>query len=602
MKHSFHIPVMGIAYTIDTPLKVAHLGIGSVGSIIEDSLLEQLRKFYCKVENRLFQPITNKEEDARAKRVTAFLNMLAEISQEKFKELKDNCNLSEANKYLGLQANEQEIRAKINSQSKSDIESNKNLIDYVKENASAGSIDVNIMTKVDKVNYQKGKALPKEYNDAHASLRGFALSKLNSSLVLSAGLNPSLVSYMTTFDDFFPDGEGNIKKKIILKVSDYRPAIIQANFFAKKGLWISEFRVESGLNCGGHAFATDGFLLGPILEEFKKNRNQLIESMKVLFEEVLKEKGAPIPYGNPTAGITAQGGVGTAEEHSFLLDYYGLDAVGWGSPFLLVPEVSCLDKDSRLTLRKAKEADLYLSDISPLGVPMNNMRGNSMGEVKAKRILKDRPGSPCIKKHLEFNTEFTEKAFCTASRKYQDLKIKELESKNLNEAAYQKEYDIITDKECICTGLGTSFLLENESESYGMDTKSVGNGVSLCPGPNMVYFDRDLSLAEMVGHIYGKIKVISRTDRPHFFVKEMQLYLDYLMGLTVEWKENQENKLKRQIDRFAENLNLGIAYYHQLFNESLKNNIINQKLITDFDEGKLKLAALLATTEKIASA
>ncbi len=26
--HSFHIPVMGIGYTIDSPLKVAHLGSG----------------------------------------------------------------------------------------------------------------------------------------------------------------------------------------------------------------------------------------------------------------------------------------------------------------------------------------------------------------------------------------------------------------------------------------------------------------------------------------------------------------------------------------------------------------------------------------------
>jgi len=66
-----------------------------------------------------------------------------------------------------------------------------------------------------------------------------------------------------------------LKKKIILKVSDFRSAIIQGNFFAKKGLWVSEYRIESGLNCGGHAFATDGFLLGPILEEFKQKRNNL---------------------------------------------------------------------------------------------------------------------------------------------------------------------------------------------------------------------------------------------------------------------------------------------------------------------------------------
>ena len=39
--HTFHIPVMGLGYTIDTPLKVAHMGISSVVSIIEDELVER---------------------------------------------------------------------------------------------------------------------------------------------------------------------------------------------------------------------------------------------------------------------------------------------------------------------------------------------------------------------------------------------------------------------------------------------------------------------------------------------------------------------------------------------------------------------------------
>lgn len=50
-------------------------------------------------------------------------------------------------------------------------------------------------------------------------------------------------------------------KKVVIKVSDYRSALIQGKYLAKKGIWVSEFRIESGLNCGGHAFATDGYLL-----------------------------------------------------------------------------------------------------------------------------------------------------------------------------------------------------------------------------------------------------------------------------------------------------------------------------------------------------
>ncbi len=75
--------------------------------------------------------------------------------------------------------------------------------------------------------------------------------------------------------------------------------------------------------------------------------------------------------------ITAQGGVGTAEEHQFLIDHYGIDSVGWGSPFLLVPEVTNVDDYTLNELVEAKENDLYLSNISPLGVPFNSLRGNT---------------------------------------------------------------------------------------------------------------------------------------------------------------------------------------------------------------------------------
>ncbi len=42
------------------------------------------------------------------------------------------------------------------------------LIQWLDKNLRPGSIDVNIMTKVDKENYLKGEKLPVEFNDAHA--------------------------------------------------------------------------------------------------------------------------------------------------------------------------------------------------------------------------------------------------------------------------------------------------------------------------------------------------------------------------------------------------------------------------------------------------
>ena len=69
---------------------------------------------------------------------------------------------------------------------------------------------------------------------------------------LAAGFNRRLYAYIEQFKDFYADAKGEIKKKIILKVSDFRSTIIQGKFLAKKGLWVSEYRIESGLNCGGH--------------------------------------------------------------------------------------------------------------------------------------------------------------------------------------------------------------------------------------------------------------------------------------------------------------------------------------------------------------
>ena len=76
-----------------------------------------------------------------------------------------------------------------------------------------GAIDVNIMSKVDKMNFDAdGNYLGDENTDALAALRGFVNSTLRSSIILSAGMNPRLYSYLETFGEFLPDGEGHFKK------------------------------------------------------------------------------------------------------------------------------------------------------------------------------------------------------------------------------------------------------------------------------------------------------------------------------------------------------------------------------------------------------
>src|SRR5205085_7828241 len=124
-----------------------------------------------------------------------------------------------------------------------------------------------------------------------AGLRGFANSTVSAAVVFSAGMNMKLYGYLDQFADFLPDEKGEFKKQVIIKVSDYRSALVQGKLLAKKGLWVSEFRIESGLNCGGHAFPTEGILMGPILEEFKNNRQSLAEELFGLCNDALTLKG-----------------------------------------------------------------------------------------------------------------------------------------------------------------------------------------------------------------------------------------------------------------------------------------------------------------------
>ncbi|CAN5651280.1 hypothetical protein BH10BAC5_BH10BAC5_03700 [soil metagenome] len=441
-----------------------------------------------------------------------------------------------------------------------DLIEKENLQQKLRSSIQPGAIDVNIMAKVDKTNYAKdGSSLEKEFSDALSSLRGFALSDLDSSVVFSAGYNARLYSYIESFDDFYPDLNGYIKKKIILKVSDFRSAVIQGKILAKKGLWISEFRIESGLNCGGHAFATTGLLLGPILEEFKKTRSSLEQELLSLHSHALDLKGIPAPSVFPELRITVQGGIGTNNENNFLLEHYRINGTGWGSPFLLVPEATNVDKETLLLLASAKPDDYYLSNASPLGIPFNNFKKSSAEILKQERIENNRPGSPCVEKLLVSNTEFTEKPICTASRKYQHLKLKELGMKDLPPLEFKKQFKNITDKICLCVGLSSSALIKNK-----IDPKHKLHAVAICPGPNLAYFSGIFTLKQMVDHIYGKTNILNSVKRPNIFINELRLYVDYLKNEVDLSMDNLNSNKIKYLNAFKSNLLSGINYYRDL--------------------------------------
>ncbi|WP_369047574.1 hypothetical protein [Tenacibaculum sp. UWU-22] len=592
--HTFHIPVMGIGFTIDSPLKVSKYGIDSVISLVDDILIEKMRKMYCSKFKFPYEEITDKTEDFRAQRITSYLNLIKKISENKFEEFK---NITTATKesvsdFFSMISNTSALKQEFIklTHKKYDFDE---VSTWLRENLKMGSIDVNIMTKVDKDNYTKDEKLPIKYNDAHAALRGYANSNVNSSIIFSAGMNPRLYSYLEQFEDFYPDEKGVIKKKVVLKVSDYRSALIQGRFLAKKGIWVSEYRIESGLNCGGHAFATDGYLLGPVLEEFKEKREELQQSLQKVLFDALARKEYNVPKTEMSFKISAQGGVGTAVEHEFLLTHYNIDSVGWGSPFLLVPEATTVDTKTLDKLVKAKEEDVYLSNISPLGVPFNSLKGNTKDLEKETFIKKGRPGSSCPKKFVALNKEFAEKGMCIASRQYQHLKIKELESKNLTKNNFEKAYAKIVEKACTCVGLGTSALL-----AHNLDTKTEGKGVSICPGPNIAYFSKKMSLQEIVKTIYNPQVKVTSNNRPNMFVKELQIYITYLKDKINESSENISEKQKKYFSTFTENLKRGINYYTDLFTENSK---IEEKvsILNDLEKNRKVLNSLSLAIEKL---
>ena len=597
--HTFHIPVMGLAYTIDSPIRVAQYGISSVVSIADDDLIEKMRNFYSTKFNIPYEEITQKFHDYRAERITSYLNLVDKIVKEKFESFKTELAESKTalENFMSMLPNTSDIKKGFQNLLDDGITLKENIQNYIETHLFPGEIDVNIMTKLDKDNFVKNEQLPIEFNDAHAALRGFAKSNLESSVVLSAGMNPRLFGYFENFKDFFPNEKNELKKKIILKVSDFRSAMIQGNFLAKKGLWVSEYRIESGLNCGGHAFATDGLLLGTILEEFKQKKEQLVQSAHDLMIKALQLKNQVFPETPLELKITVQGGVGTAEEHEFLLDEYKVDSVGWGSPFLLVPEATSVDQETRSLLMNSKEDDFYLSHISPLGVPFNTLRGTTNEILKQKRIEENKAGSSCPKKFLALSKEYDPHGICTASKKYQDIKLEELEAKkdSLTIEEFEKSKIKITEKSCLCVGLANASYLENNIRIKGQS-----QGVVICPGPNLAYFDQEVSLKDMLQHIYQGKSILRTGDRPNLFVKELKMYVDYFRNeIETISGELTANQLKKW-NSFKTNILEGIEYYQNLLSSTLYFKAEKEKIRNQFNFYKSELNAIQIPTLELA--
>jgi hypothetical protein len=557
---------MGTGHSIDTPLRVARWGLSSVISLVDDVLIEQVHRMHCQRRGMAFEPVPPRDPKARALRIARYLDFvneqvllqMAQMKAQPFEAGTDKTRYFEMLpassplkvEYLALlamPAGPARVAAEAALTAKME----------------PGSVDANIMTKLDRRPANADGTLAEaRLSDAKLALEGFALCAHPGNMIFSAGINPTLYGFIEEFEGFYRQGDAEALKGIVIKVSDYRSALTQGRFLGKKGLEVREFRIESGLNCGGHAFASDGELLAPIVDKFRQEGHVLREEFVKAVRAAYLKKGREWPAAaeNHQAAITVQGGLGNAAEQRRMIEDFGMDATGWGTPFLLVPEATPIDDRTRRALVAAKEGDVFLSDSSPLGVPFNNLRTSSAVLELWRKFDEGRPGSGCPKGYLVMNTEFTTLPICTASKEYQTLKLEQVGGLASDEARQ------VAVKECICHQLGNGALEFLRQETAALKGEPAPEPrptpVSICPGPNLVWFDRTYTLAEMVDHIYGRIPSLVPADRPHCFAAEIDLYLAHYEKLCRQ--AHPENiKEAQAIETFRVNMAANLAWCRQ---------------------------------------
>jgi hypothetical protein len=224
---------------------------------------------------------------------------------------------------------------------------------------------------------------------------------------------------------------------------------------------------------------------------------------------------------------------------------------------LLVPEATDVDEEHLLKLAQAGEDDVFLSDASPLHIPFWNLRESASEIARRRRIESGLPGSRCVKGFLRLNnTEFTETPICEASREYQQAKLASLEQEPLTPQQREAARESVLAKACICHDLAGG-----ATGKYGIDPQAT---TAVCCGPNIVNFSRVATLDEMVGHIYGRSSLVSEAERPHVFIRELALYVEYLAGELDRCSRGIEKRAAKYFSEFRENLLGGISHYRDM--------------------------------------
>jgi hypothetical protein len=128
--------------------------------------------------------------------------------------------------------------------------------------------------------------------------------------------------------------------------------------------------------------------------------------------------------------------------------------------------------------------------------------------------------------------------------------------------------------------------------------------VAVCPGSNLAYFDREVSLREMVDHIYGRGVSLVPATRPHLFAKELTVYVDELARRLGALEPGAAGAAAlAALASYRDNLHAGLAHYRSLVTQPAYPAENLASLATAVEQAAARLDALWAgASERVARA
>ncbi|MBN2302487.1 MAG: hypothetical protein JXN60_08230, partial [Lentisphaerae bacterium] len=142
-------------------------------------------------------------------------------------------------------------------------------------------------------------------------------------------------------------------------------------------------------------------------------------------------------------------------------------------------------------------------------------------------------------------------------RAYQQQKLAQIKAaENINDDLKSAAVECVLNKSCLCHDLGGAFTVKHNIDPAAH--------TAVCPGPNIVYFSKLTNLQEMADHIYGRLSLITKSDKPHMFVQELKIYIEHLKHEIEKSSCGLINLTPKYFAEFKQNLVDGIKHYKEM--------------------------------------